>query len=240
MTISPESSEAIKAHAIRDFPRECCGFVVVTHNGKELVVPCINSHSNPKEYVKVSGEEQYRVDQIGTKLAFYHSHPNSSAKLTDTDKSMCETMDLPWIVYAYPVDKWETYEPSGWTAPLVGRKFVYGVHDCYAVCRDHYKQVLNIELPWFDSVDGWWERGENLYVDNFEKAGFKQVQDLQVHDAILMTLKSIPINHAAIYLGKNIILHHSYGRLSCRAVYGGFWLRNTRMIVRHHSLCSTP
>ena len=83
----------------------------------------------------------------------------------------------------------------------------------------------------------WWRHGQNLYLDNFAKAGFVQVQDLKKNDVILIQVASDVVNHAAVYLGENIIFHHVYGRLSCRAPYGGFWLKNTRMVVRHSSLC---
>lgn len=39
-------------------------------------------------------------------------------------------------------------------------------------------------------------------------------------------------NHAAVYLGDGLMLHHMYGRLSSRDVYGGYWREVTRLVVR--------
>ncbi|MGN5509353.1 NlpC/P60 family protein, partial [Campylobacter coli] len=55
---------------------------------------------------------------------------------------------------------------------------------------------------------------------------------LEVGDVILMQILSDRVNHAAVFLGGDLILHHLYGRLSKTDVFGGYWLRNTRMIIR--------
>ncbi|WP_230384747.1 lysis system i-spanin subunit Rz, partial [Burkholderia pseudomallei] len=36
------------------------------------------------------------------------------------------------------IDDWCEFEPGGYVARLVGRQFVHGVHDCYAIVRDWY------------------------------------------------------------------------------------------------------
>jgi cell wall-associated NlpC family hydrolase len=40
-------------------------------------------------------------------------------------------------------------------------------------------------------------------------------------------------NHAAVYLGDGLILHHLQGRLSSRDVYGGYWQKVTTHALRH-------
>ena len=40
-------------------------------------------------------------------------------------------------------------------------------------------------------------------------------------------------NHAAVYLGDGLILHHLQGRLSSRDVYGGYWQKITTHILRY-------
>ncbi|MFH0225080.1 NlpC/P60 family protein [Vibrio furnissii] len=110
--------------------------------------------------------------------------------------------------------------------------------------RDYYK-TIGITLPDFDREDGWWGTEQELYLDNFESAGFSKVCssapeelkafELLAGDVILMQIRSKRVNHAAVYIGDGKIIHHMYGKLSKPDVYGGFWLRNTRLIVRHES-----
>jgi cell wall-associated NlpC family hydrolase len=40
-------------------------------------------------------------------------------------------------------------------------------------------------------------------------------------------------NHAGIYLGDGLMLHHLYGRLSSRDLYGGWYLESTRAVLRY-------
>ena len=39
-------------------------------------------------------------------------------------------------------------------------------------------------------------------------------------------------NHAAIYLGGNLMLHHNSGNLSTRVPYGDYWRNRTVRVVR--------
>lgn len=116
---------------------------------------------------------------------------------------------------------------------LYGRKFIHGMTDCYGFVRDWYQQELGIELPNYNRTDGWWNEGANLYIDNFEHAGFYQVDDLQVGDVIVMQINATVPNHAGVYLGDGLIGHHLYGRLSSKDVYGQFYRDRTTHIVRH-------
>ena len=89
----------------------------------------------------------------------------------------------------------------------------------------------------FERRDEWWKIGENLYLDNFEKAGFRKtsLDKLQKGDVILMTINSPVPNHGAVYLGDNMILHHVHGRLSTRDIFGGYWLKNAMVYLNYEN-----
>jgi cell wall-associated NlpC family hydrolase len=115
------------------------------------------------------------------------------------------------------------------------------VLDCYQLIVDWYAQERGVTLPQFARADEWWNDGKSdLYTEGFPLAGFTKLPEgaaLQAGDVILMQIRArngVP-NHAAIYLGDGLILHHLHGRLSSRDVYGGMWAENTRAVVRHRS-----
>ena len=86
----------------------------------------------------------------------------------------------------------------------------------------------------------WWDKGQNIYVENYTKQGFVLINnpsDIKEHDAFLIQLISSVPNHAAIYIGEGLIMHHVMGRLSSRDVYGGYWRKHTTHHLRHKSLC---
>jgi proteasome lid subunit RPN8/RPN11 len=222
-----------EAHAKHDAPQEACGLLIIRkgkqhyHPAKNLAIGTDNFIIDPKDY-----EE---ADRQGEIVGVIHSHPKTSSKPSQADLVSCEASNLPWFIYAVAADHWNRIEPSGYQAPLVGRQWSHGVLDCYAIIRDWYKQELNIDLLDFHRSDLWWERGQNLYIENFEKAGFKRIDPelLDRGDGILMTVNSKVPNHAAVYLGDGVILHHVQGRLSTRDVYGGYWQKNTIAVVRY-------
>ena len=170
---------------------------------------------------------------------------NLPAEPSQADKVACEASGLPWFILSFPSGQWHEMQPSGYIAPLVGRAWAHGVLDCYSVIRDWYWAERGIDLPNFDRFDEWWKRGQSLYLDNFGSAGFEalravQSQDMEVGDVLLMQVASPVPNHAAIYLGDGLILHHLQGRLSSRDVYGGYWQKITTHILRHRTEITQP
>jgi proteasome lid subunit RPN8/RPN11 len=224
------------AHAADEFPREACGLLAI-HKGRETYVPCRNIGVGTDQFV-IHPEDYVRADRLGEIVGVFHSHPNLTAEPSQADKVACEATALPWFIVSYPSGQWHEMQPSGYIAPLVGRAWAHGILDCYSVIRDWYRAERGIDLPNFDRFDEWWKRGQNLYLDNFGSAGFEalgavQSQDMDVGDVLLMQVASPVPNHAAIYLGDGLILHHLQGRLSSRDVYGGYWQKITTHILRH-------
>jgi len=231
------------AHAADEFPREACGLLIV-QKGRETYIPCRNIGVGTDQFV-IHPEDYVRADRLGEIVGVFHSHPHLPADPSQADKVACEASGLPWFIVSYPSGQWHETQPSGYMAPLVGRAWAHGVLDCYSVIRDWYRAERGIDLPNFDRFDEWWKRGQNLYLDNFGSAGFEalgavQSQDMEVGDVLLMQVASPVPNHAAIYLGDGLILHHLQGRLSSRDVYGGYWQKITTHILRHRTEITQP
>ena len=227
-----ELKDIILAHAKIEFPREACGLLVIC-KGKEIYFPCRNLAENQNDFI-MDPEHYAMAEEIGDVVGVVHSHPNASAKPSQADLVSCEASGLPWYILSLPSETWETIEPTGYEAPLVGRQFVHGVLDCYSLIRDWYRKERGIELVDFERREEWWNKGDNLYLDNFRKAGFEpvDVKDIQAGDVILMQIGARVVNHAAVYLGRDMMLHHLMNRLSSREIWGGWFRKNTRLVIR--------
>jgi len=232
MNIQPLAEAHIKAHAKRAYPKEACGLLVID-KGKHLYVPCRNEAENTEHFIMnvedyAAAEDKYNV------LSVVHSHPNLPPIASQADRTSCNITGLPWIIVGWPSAEIKTYLPDNFVAPLIGREFSHGVLDCYSLIRDYYKATLKIILPEHERRDNWWNMGENLYLDNYEKDGWILVDKSQrkKHDMVYMRVSSKVSNHAGIFLGDNKILHHVMGRISTREVYGGYWEKVTTHILR--------
>ena len=227
----------IISHALEHYPKEACG-LILNISGKPQYRPCKNIAESQTDFI-LDPEDYIRCEDEGDIIAVVHSHCNVSPKPSQADLVSCEISGLPWIIVSVPEKVWHYFEPSGFKAPLIGRVFSHGVLDCYSTIRDGMREKFGVEIPDFERGEYWWEKGGNLYLDNFQSAGFTQIIDgsLNEGDVLLMMVGKTKVpNHGALYLGKNTILHHVQNRLSCRDVYGGYWMKHTTHVLRHKQL----
>jgi proteasome lid subunit RPN8/RPN11 len=252
-SVTPSTLNEIRAHGVAEYPREACGLVCVV-KGRERYIRCRNLAATASEHFILAKEDYADAADQGEIIAVVHSHPDVSARPSEADRVGCEASGHPWLIVSVcrdldaPPVAGEIHKivPCGYQAPLVGREFHHGVLDCYTLVRDFYAREMGIELPDFARPDGWWDDGySRLYMDNFRVAGCEPVPDgapLQLGDIILMQIRSkndTP-NHAGVYVGDGQMLHHMYGRLSSRDVYGGYYQERTRLIVRHFKVKMAP
>lgn len=236
--------KAIEEHALREYPKESCG-LVIAEGRKEVYVPCVNMATDGEDHFMISPREWAAAADRGTVLAVAHSHPDAPPHPSHHDRAACAALRLPWAIVAVHRDPAtpdapafvagnEILTPSTYEVPLRGREFIFGRQDCYTLVQDYYSRELGIKLPDFERADKFWERGENLYMDNLEKSGFDLIDaPTQKGDLILMSIRSEIVNHAGIWLGQgDAMLHHPYEHLSERTVYGGYWHENTRHYAR--------
>ncbi|UNU74100.1 C40 family peptidase [Moraxella nasovis] len=250
MRITKKLKLAIEHHAKAEYPKECCGLVI---NGEYY--PCDNVADNPNDTFIISPKDFIKYSSLGEIQAIVHSHPDGDVLPSELDRVQMAVHDTDWLICAISSDNQfyiKSHKPKAYTAPLLGREYHHGVQDCYSLVRDYYERELGITLPDFDRTDAWWENQDHkpLYQDNFKKAGFVQIEidELQKHDVILCYVgRTHHINHALIYLddGKltsektpptpmtGLVLHHPYGTLSVRELYGETWRKRTALVVRH-------
>jgi proteasome lid subunit RPN8/RPN11 len=228
--------QQIVDHAARAFPLEACGLIINTGYGYQ-VVECVNKSHEP--------EQSFLIDPLVYAAhaeriaAIYHSHPNRSPEPSAADIASAERCNVPFMIIGYPSEQIYTYTPQGiLPAPYEGRAFVYGVMDCLSLVSDFYRHELGIVIH-----DGerkqwqWWldAAHQHAFINGFIAQGFEVVADLQVNDLVIMTTGGGPCpNHAAIYRGDSMILHHpSHSTDSRIEMYGQYWRQATHCYLRY-------
>ena len=99
--------QAIRAHAAKDYPHECCGFLVGRADGETVTVsrtvPAANTRDDsprnrfeidPGDLVKT--DRAARADGLGV-VGFYHSHPDAPARPSEFDR------EHAWPGYCYVI-----------------------------------------------------------------------------------------------------------------------------------------
>lgn len=236
---------ALLAHAEQEAPRECCGLLLA--EGRALrYLPAANlaAPDAARDRFVLDPQAWADAEDAGAKVrAVVHSHPHASANPSMADRAMCEASGVPWLIVGWPSGQVMQIDPCGWSAPLAGREFAFGVLDCYTLVQDVYRREFGVELPDFAREDQFWERGEHLYRDGLERAGFAVVEgaEPQAGDGLLMRIGSREVdNHAAVYLGEGMMLHHLYGQPSRIERWDWPWQRRTTAIVRHAQFAAGP
>jgi proteasome lid subunit RPN8/RPN11 len=231
--------DAIKSaleHARADYPRESCGLVYI-RRGRAFYRACQNIATDPEVEFMIGADEYAEVDDLGDVVMVVHSHPNTTPAPSQSDDAAHSVSGLAWLIIAIQSPTGEpamSLIPPVRPLPLLGRTFSHGIVDCYTLVRDYYKQVREITLLDFVRDDDWWSKGDDLYSNNYEAAGFLARPDgepPQIGDVLLMNIASGVLNHAAVFYADNVIIHHLHGRLSCTETYSSFYRDRTQRIL---------
>lgn len=223
------------AHAKEQDPKESCGLLIEV-KGKEKYYPCKNLSNWSNQCFIIDPADYAKAEDTGKILAVIHSHPTTQPIASQADMISCEDTNLPWHIVNPKTEKWGYYEPSGYKPPLIGRHWVWGVTDCWALVRDWYKEKKGITLR-----D--WERPitpEEFIADPmFERCawrtGFRQLrpeEKLENGDLLFMSILTTGLNHVAIFIDGDV-LHHLADRISCKEPYNEWLLKCTGMRLRY-------
>lgn len=214
-------------HARQQQPIEACGILAVV-KGREKYFACGNIAEDPIEGFCIDPDDWVYAEEEGEPIAIVHSHPDCSTDPSPVDLASCEYIDLPFYICNPETEKWNYFKPSGYKAPLLGRKWTWKSADCWTLVIDYFAEkgleVKNWERP---------KRSEEILTNGiFErlipKSNFVPVDDeIQVGDLLLHKFKGPCPDHVSIYIGDQKVIHHMYGRLSSRDLYGPYLIEST-------------
>lgn len=238
MKIPINLKNEILSHAKTAVPQEACGFVISDYKTSQLhYLPCENSATDPVNFFEIDPDDFVRAEIQGEIVAVVHSHPDSELEkglpyLSTADRECQVQLNLPfWLACGEQLYIFRSIPP------LLGREFQNQTQDCRVLCLDAYMLAgLDIDQSQLRYDFDWFEQGKNLYEQYLVKADFECLSDeadIQLGDVVLLQVGSSVANHAGIYLGNQMMLHHSLGRLSSRVPYDGAWLQQTHSIWRH-------
>lgn len=241
--------DAFKRHAIATYPEECVGAIT-----PEGYAPLPNVATDPQGVVDPSEWRRRRfdggrrvVELIAAEqlLALVHSHPDGPEGPSALDQRQQTAMSIPWGICACNAEV--ASEPYFWgddlpVPELLGRMFRHGPSgtdargDCGALVRDWYRLERGLLLPDCPRDDDWWNAGGNLYLEHYSRAGFAHasMDQPEVGDVALMQIRATVPNHAGIYVGDGMVMHHLTRRLS-RIEPIGPWLKHVTAWMRHHA-----
>lgn len=229
--------DEIHQHALDEYPNEACG-LVVAYGRHHRIIRADNQAPDPRTTFVMDPAAWLEVRDSEEVIGIYHSHPDGNAEPSPADLTSCEISGYPWYIVGTRTRAVHITQPCGYRAPYLQRPYIWGVHDCWALARDWYMWEWDLEIPDFERVPRFWEKGVNSFMDNLSAGGFVEVGPevpLQVGDAFLISVDSKVPNHIAIWLGDGKILHHAHGRLSTRDPWGGYWASHFTTRIRHKS-----
>ena len=223
---------AALAHAEQCAPLESCGVIA----GDEFIA--IDNLAAECGHFIMDRRAFCRIDSGQKVTAIVHSHVDYPAIAGETDRASCEATGLPWLIVSWPAGRWCVITPEGWTAPLIGREWAWGSHDCYGLIRDGFAAYTGIQLPDYPRDWMFWKESDEIGAKIAENdfVILPEGSRPQHCDLIGMRFASPVVNHLALFLEPDQILHQLYRRLSVREIYGGIFRERMVFILRHKRL----
>ena len=112
MKLTKQIEAAIKKHAIKVSPEECCGFLVESDEGAIKISECKNISKNKKEHFKISIEDYLQALVDGDIFAVYHSHTKEDSSFSEADEDICNNLEMVSVLYNTETDNFQILEPK--------------------------------------------------------------------------------------------------------------------------------
>jgi proteasome lid subunit RPN8/RPN11 len=202
---TPEVNQAARDHTAEAYPAEAAGLV---EHGEYVRLD--NISRTPDADVFLSDADLVRVASADV---FFHSHPDGRAVPSATDMVYQIQLGIPFVVLTWPAPDAFCWGDMLAPAPLVGRGFRHGVHDCCSLIRDYFREK-GIQFHDGPRDWEWWSKGGDLYTQNFERAGFVKIDpatSTEPGDVVLMNFNHPVPMHGAVVVDQYLLLQHASG-----------------------------
>tara|TARA_Y100001938_G_scaffold145373_1_gene221877 strand:- start:156 stop:899 length:744 start_codon:yes stop_codon:yes gene_type:complete len=218
MVLLEKIKNKIKIHALKESPKECCGFILLVGDQTELY-QCTNFSTTPSSHFSISPKDYIKASDKGKIIAVYHSHPLGSEKFSPSDLMNSSGHNTPFVVYSITKDCFSIHDPLKDKSYIESKPFEFGVSDCYNFVIQYYKELGIDLLDHPKKRNSNWEKEApdlanqiiKLNKNLLDKTIMQRVgneENLKEHDILLFKMiEGKKINHAAVYLGNNKIIH---------------------------------
>ena len=106
--LSEKDKEELARYAEAEKPYESCAILVGNETDENWTVKEIvltENTAKSKVTFTISPDEEFRVDQIAKEsnmeiVCIFHSHPESEAQPSETDKKFMRVNPFPWTIYS--------------------------------------------------------------------------------------------------------------------------------------------
>lgn len=217
--------------------QEVCGFIKII--GSEIVIiECENVAEDKINNFQLSIQDSIFVQDKDV-VGVFHSHTDCEQALStfsQADIDAAEEFQKPLYLYVLKTKEWLNYTPNGYSRDLIGRQFIRGINDCYAIFRDYYRQELKINLKDYIRDDSIFDGKTDFIMKHAEDAGFTILEDKSVikkNDILVFKHFGPYPRHLGVFIGNSRFLHQPSINLSCVDFFAGDWQRRLKFILRH-------
>ena len=106
--LSDKDRQELVKYAESEKPYESCAILIGYEDEKNWIVKKLFLTENTEKSrvtFTISPDEEFRVDQIAKEskmeiVCIFHSHPESEARPSETDKKFMGVNPFPWIIYS--------------------------------------------------------------------------------------------------------------------------------------------
>jgi proteasome lid subunit RPN8/RPN11 len=212
---------------------ELCGILAKTSTGL-VAIQVPNQAEDKKNTFHLDDRTYLRWFNRGEVWGIWHTHPVGEEGFSDADLAVASVLKLPQLLYEKQIDRFTYWTPQDFKAPLVGRYYCAGVHDCYALVHDCVQRLSGEQFP---DLDRKLLNTRGALADSgklWEGTGFERAFQPKVGRVAVLSIQANGVpNHLGFMLREDLMLHHAFEQKSEIVTHLGVWKALTLYYLCH-------